>query len=123
MSKMYDIIQELCRRDGTDVTKMCRALKIPRSTLSELAAGRTRQLTLKHARPISEYFGVTIAQLAGDEPLYPEPDANDPLAEFIREEPIAAYKNLKRFLTDEDKADIATLIRLRAEINRGRQSD
>ena len=48
MSRMYDIIQELCRRDGTDVTKMCRALKIPRSTLSELASGRTKQLTLKH---------------------------------------------------------------------------
>ena len=51
MSRMYDIIQELCRRDGTDVTKMCRALKIPRSTLSELASGRTKQLTLKHAPP------------------------------------------------------------------------
>ena len=74
MSRMYDIIQELCRRDGTDVTKMCRALKIPRSTLSELASGRTKQLTLKHARPIAEYFGVTIAQLAGDEPLETEPD-------------------------------------------------
>ena len=54
MSRMYDIIQELCRRDGTDVTKMCRALKIPRSTLSELASGRTKQLALKHARPIAE---------------------------------------------------------------------
>ena len=85
MSRMYDIIQELCRRDGTDVTKMCRALKIPRSTLSELASGRTKQLTLKHARPI------------------------------------AAYENLKRYLTEEDKADIATLIRLRAEINQGKQ--
>ena len=65
MSRMYDIIQELCRRDGTDVTKMCRALKIPRSTLSELASGRTKQLTLKHARPIAEYFGVTSPSLPG----------------------------------------------------------
>ena len=115
MSRMYDIIQELCRRDGTDVTKMCRALKIPRSTLSELASGRTKQLTLKHARPIAEYFGVTIAQLAGDEPLETEPDQTD------ADEPIAAYENLKRYLTEEDKADIATLIRLRAEINQGKQ--
>ena len=114
MSRMYDIIQELCRRDGTDVTKMCRALKIPRSTLSELASGRTKQLTLKHARPIAEYFGVTIAQLAGDEPL-------DAVSDLIRDEPIAAYENLKRYLTEEDKADIATLIRLRAEINQGKQ--
>ena len=110
MSRMYDIIQELCRRDGTDVTKMCRALKIPRSTLSELASGRTKQLTLKHARPIAEYFGVTI-----------EPDQTDAVSDLIRDEPIAAYENLKRYLTEEDKADIATLIRLRAEINQGKQ--
>ena len=108
MSRMYDIIQELCRRDGTDVTKMCRALKIPRSTLSELASGRTKQLTLKHARPIAEYFGVTIAQLAGDEPLETEPDQTDAVSDLIRDEPIAAYENLKRYLTEEDKADIAT---------------
>ena len=118
MSRMYDIIQELRRRDGTDVTKMCRALKIPRSTLSELASGRTKQLTLKHARPIAEYFGVTIAQLAGDEPLETEPDQTDAVSDLIRDEPIAAYENLK---TEEDKADIATLIRLRAEINQGKQ--
>ena len=110
MSRMYDIIQELCRRDGTDVTKMCRALKIPRSTLSELASGRTKQLTLKHARPI-----------AGDEPLETEPDQTDAVSDLIRDEPIAAYENLKRYLTEEDKADIATLIRLRAEINQGKQ--
>ena len=103
MSRMYDIIQELCRRDGTDVTKMCRALKIPRSTLSELASGRTKQLTLKHARPIAEYFGVTIAQLAGDEPLETEPDQTDAVSDLIRDEPIA------------------TLIRVRAEINQGKQ--
>ena len=114
MSRMYDIIQELCRRDGTDVTKMC-------STLSELASGRTKQLTLKHARPIAEYFGVTIAQLAGDEPLETEPDQTDAVSDLIRDEPIAAYENLKRYLTEEDKADIATLIRLRAEINQGKQ--
>ena len=111
MSRMYDIIQELCRRDGTDVTKMCRAL----------ASGRTKQLTLKHARPIAEYFGVTIAQLAGDEPLETEPDQTDAVSDLIRDEPIAAYENLKRYLTEEDKADIATLIRLRAEINQGKQ--
>ena len=96
MSRMYDIIQELCRRDGTDVTKMCRALKIPRSTLSELASGCTK-------------------------PLETEPDQTDAVSDLIRDEPIAAYENLKRYLTEEDKADIATLIRLRAEINQGKQ--
>ena len=69
----------------------------------------------------AEYFGVTIAQLAGDEPLETEPDQTDAVSDLIRDEPIAAYENLKRYLTEEDKADIATLIRLRAEINQGKQ--
>ena len=64
---------------------------------------------------------VTIAQLAGDEPLETEPDQTDAVSDLIRDEPIAAYENLKRYLTEEDKADIATLIRLRAEINQGKQ--
>ena len=63
----------------------------------------------------------TIAQLAGDEPLETEPDQTDAVSDLIRDEPIAAYENLKRYLTEEDKADIATLIRLRAEINQGKQ--
>ena len=57
MNTMYENILELCRRDGINVTQMCRQLKIPRSTLSELGAGRTKQLTLKHAGPIAEFFG------------------------------------------------------------------
>lgn len=121
MNKMYEIIQELCRRDGTDVTKMCRALNIPRSTLSELASGRTKQLTLKNILPIAEYFGVTVDQLTGSEPLPAEPQKDDEVSELIRDEPVAAYENLKRYLTEEDKADIATLIRLRAELNQGRR--
>ena len=96
MNAMYENILELCRRDGINVTQMCRQLRIPRSTLSDLGAVRPRQLTLKHAGPI----------------------ADDPA---LRDEPIAAYENCKRYLTEDDKADIATLIRLRAEINRGRR--
>lgn len=119
MNKMYQNIQELCRRDGTNVTRLCRELGIPRSTLSELAAGRTKQLTLKRAAPIAEHFGVSIAQLTGEAPMPPDPDSVGD--EALRNEPIAAYENLKRYLTEDDKADIATLIRLRAEINRGRR--
>ena len=122
MNAMYENILELCRRDGMNVTQMCRQLKIPRSTLSELGSGRTKQLTLKHAAPIAEFFGVSIAQLAGEEPLPADPTqpapADDPA---MLDEPIAAYENCKRYLTEDDKADIATLIRLRAEINRGRR--
>lgn len=116
MSKMYDAIRELCRSRGINVTQLCRELGIPRSTLSELSTGRTRQLGLRHATRIAEYFGVPVDALTGA-----NAPPQDVAALDIREEPIAAYENLKRYLTEDDKADIATLIRLRAEINRGRR--
>lgn len=119
MSEMYDAILSLCRARGINVTQLCRTLGIPRSTLSELSTGRTRQLGLRHAARIAEYFGVPVDALTGA--AAPAPAPADPAALDIREEPIAAYENLKRYLTEDDKADIATLIRLRAEINRGRR--
>ncbi len=118
MNDMYEAILALCRSRGINVTQLCRTLGIPRSTLSELSTGRTRQLGLRHATRIAEYFGVPVSALTGAA----EPAPADGVAGLdIREEPIAAYENLKRYLTEDDKADIATLIRLRAEINRGRR--
>lgn len=45
---------------------------------------------------------------------------NESVDELIKDEPIAAYNNLKEFLTDADKSDIAQLIKLRAEINKSK---
>ena len=42
------------------------------------------------------------------------------LDDLIREEPVAAYDGLRGYLTEQDKADIAMLIRLRAELNQSR---
>ena len=101
MSKMYDVIQELCRRNKTDVTKMCRALGIPRSTLSELATGRTRQLSLKHAQPIADYFGVGTAALLGGE-------ATDGAGQRGA---IAEFLDLYGRLSPEDKAALRDYMR------------
>ena len=64
MSPMYDCIEELCRRQGTNITAMCRALGIPRSILSELRAART--LSLKNAEKIAAFFDVPVETLLGE---------------------------------------------------------
>lgn len=48
------------------------------------------------------------------------PTESEDVEELIRDEPIAAYQNLKEHLTDADKADIAHLIRIRAELNQNK---
>lgn len=59
MCKMYSRIEELCKNHGTDITKMCRELGIPRSSLSELKSGRAKSISADKVAKISEYFGVT----------------------------------------------------------------
>lgn len=64
MSAMYDQIQALCRQNATNITAMCRALGIPRSVLSELRSGRTRELSVQNLRKIAEYFDVPLDSLS-----------------------------------------------------------
>ena len=57
MSRMYDIIQELCRRDGTDVTKMCRALKIPFIAASRFSRLRSK---MRFQRIFEVFYSMSI---------------------------------------------------------------
>ena len=63
MSKMYQIIEALCRAHHTNVTAMCRELDIGRSTLTELKQGRTQTLSAATTSKIAGYFNVSVAYL------------------------------------------------------------
>ena len=52
--------------------------------------------------------------------LYGMTDSTSTLDDLIRAEPIAAYQGLRGSLTEQDKEDIAMLIRLRAELNQSK---
>lgn len=58
MSTMYDRIETLCREQGLDITKMCRELGIPRSSLSELKSGRAKSISADKVAKIAEFFSV-----------------------------------------------------------------
>ena len=55
MLTMYDRIEELCREQGLDITKMCRELGIPRSSLSELKSGRAKSISADKVAKIAEF--------------------------------------------------------------------
>lgn len=65
MYNMYERIEQLCRQDGMSVSALCRHLSLPRTTLSELKAGRTKSLSAKHCVAIAEYFGVSADYILG----------------------------------------------------------
>lgn len=59
MVNMYEIVAELCRREGISVAKMCSDLQIRPSVISELKHGRTKSLSSANIAKISAYFHVS----------------------------------------------------------------
>lgn len=65
MSELYNKIETLCAEQGTDITKMCRELKIPRSSFSELKSGRTKSIATDKLALVADYFNVSLDWLTG----------------------------------------------------------
>lgn len=65
---MYKRIEDLCKGKGTNITAMCKELKITRASLSELKSGRSKSLSAESLVKISEYFNVSLHYLTnGDQ--------------------------------------------------------
>ncbi len=83
---MYKRIEELCKRQGTDITKMCRELNIPRSSLSELKSGRAKSISADKVAKIANYFGVSALYITdGIEEEKPLVNNDEELTEYLEE--------------------------------------
>ena len=75
MSELYSRIDKLCKARNTNVTALCKAAGVARSSLSELNAGRTKTLTLETARKLADALNVPVDELMGietkEEPAVP----------------------------------------------------
>ena len=67
MSELYNRIEELCQKHGTNVTTMCKESGAPRGSLTDLKMGRTSRLNSTTLSKIGEYFGVSVDFLLGKE--------------------------------------------------------
>ena len=65
MSKLYETIEGLCRRDGVSVTEMCKASGASRASLTDLKMGRKQSLSAATLSKIGRYFGVSLDYLMG----------------------------------------------------------
>lgn len=113
MNNMYDVIEALCKEKGETITQLCKNTNIPRSTFSELKAGRTKYLSNKYLPTVAEYLGVSTDYLLGNEK---EPSAVDgaglddiiKFALFGGEASDAQFEEVKRFaqfIRERDKGD------------------
>ena len=67
LSDMYNRIEDLCKKQGINVTQMCKESGVARAPLTELKMGRTAILSAKNAEKIASYFGVSVGYLLGKE--------------------------------------------------------
>ena len=63
MSTMYSRIEKLCKENYLDITKLCRELQIPRSSLSELKSGRAKSISADKVSKIADYFHVSASYI------------------------------------------------------------
>ena len=67
MNSLYSTISTLCTQHGITAGKLCADLGISRGIITDLKAGRKKDLTATTAYKIAKYFGVTVGYLLGFE--------------------------------------------------------
>lgn len=119
MSELYNLIENLCKEKGMNVTAMCKAAGISRAPLTELKMGRSKTLSSATLSKIAAYFGVSVDYLLGnEEQKKPAAPKGSELDELVKDELVGFYGDVKKELTPGDIEDIKTLMKIRAELNR-----
>ena len=68
MSDLYNRIEKLCADNGINITTMCKESGASRASLTDLKMGRKQGLSTDTLSKISNYFGVSVDYLLGNEP-------------------------------------------------------
>lgn len=116
MYNLYKNISSLCEARGITVYKMCKDVGIRNSVLSDLNCGRKKGLSADTLSKISDYFGVTVDYLLGNEKApVEEAKADDEMIEILRafkDNPeLRTLFSLSRNATAEELRQYAKVIR------------
>lgn len=112
-SSVADILSRLMQRQGLGESALARAAGVPQPTIHRILSGASTDPKTGTLRHLADYFGLTVAQLRGDEPLHdvPGPEQTYSVAERAL---IAQFRQL----TDEEqrviRRTVAALVQARA---------
>ena len=102
MSTLYNRIEQLCASEGISITQMCKNAVVPRGSLGDLKAGRSKSLSATILTKVAEYFDVSVDYLLGNTDIKKEP------ATVSGDKLIPGYSDL----TEENKAKTREYIAL-----------
>lgn len=122
----FDVYCELCKEKGVSPTRAALETGISRSTVSQWK-NRGSSPKAEQLPKLAAYFGVSVDYLLGNEETE-KPAAKDGSGlyglirdEYLHDEFVCFYEDVKDHLTSIDIADIKTLMKLRAELNRSKE--
>lgn len=122
MENLYNYIEETAKDHGyKNITEYCKATGIPRATMSELKAGRTKKLSAKTAQvifntlqiPLNALLGIdTVASELNTTPEYLTGETDDP---EIKKSPtptrsVEDFAKVYELLTPENQAKMKELV-------------
>ena len=102
MGNMYNRIFGIIKEKGTNPTALCRKAGVSRAVLSELKAGRTKEISLSNATKLAEALDVPVESLIGEENIKKESVNTDGLSEIDLE-----TIDLIKQMSDEDRVRLA----------------
>jgi transcriptional regulator with XRE-family HTH domain len=102
MEDLYKHIEGLGREHGyKNMTVLCKAAGVPRSTMSELNNGRSKDLSKPNAQKFADILGITLDEVYGEE-TKKAPTQEDE-REITFDDFTFAMQNESKDLTEADK--------------------
>ena len=113
MENLYTRIETLCNEKGIRPGRLCTALELSRSLMTDLKMGRKKTVNAQTAQKIADFFGVSVAYLLGQS----EERSNQDVLDKVD---VAFYGEFKE-LNDEEKETVRDMVRLMRERRAGKQ--
>ena len=111
MANLYENIRSLCEERGIKGGKMCTDIGVSKSLMTDLKAGRKKDITAETAKKIANYFGVSVGYLLGT-----EPDSSQPDHDILDDVDFAFYDGYRK-LTEHDKEVLRQMVRVMRDRN------
>lgn len=115
MENLYTRIESLCNEKGIRPGRLCDALGLSRSLMTDLKMGRKKTVNAQTAQKIADYFGVSVAYLLGQSQERSSQDVLDQVD-------VAFYGEFKE-LNDEEKETVRDMVRLMRERRAAKQRE
>lgn len=113
MTKTYEIIEELCRQKGINISALCRSCGISRAILTDYKKGRQKTLSAEILSKIADYFSVSVDYLLGA-PVTPADEQSLKVAlfggdTFVTDEMWNEVKRYAEFIKEKKNGDKKTV--------------